>query len=288
MAVRLPFAWRRFPYALTAVGAAPRGVPGPFRVVSATPRRLVLRSSGLTLVVSRLRPLAAVAAFRRGELDEAPIPLGDLGALRLDPSLRGTVHVRLLLALDLVEFGPSVPAALRRAYWRTADRADYAALVPESPSAAAFGIAPSSAALSPSEFRATLHSIPSLPAVRVRIGVPPTSGRYAAGIVYGQWREVGLGPQLVSAAASPDARLLRVAAAYPQEEALAGAVTPARGFLGLNDQHAALGRVDAALRDGARVVPIAWVSDARLVSPRLRGWREDVLGDVDYAAVRAR
>jgi hypothetical protein len=36
------------------------------------------------------------------------------------------------------------------------------------------------------------------------------------------------------------------------------------------------------------VVPIAWVVDARLVSPRLEGWREDVLGNVDYAAVRSR
>ena len=43
-----------------------------------------------------------------------------------------------------------------------------------------------------------------------------------------------------------------------------------------------------ALRDLARIVPIAWVVDARLVSPRLEGWREDVLGDVDYAEVRSR
>jgi len=34
-------------------------------------------------------------------------------------------------------------------------------------------------------------------------------------------------------------------------------------------------------------VPVAWVVDARLVSPRLRGWREDTLGDVDYSAVRS-
>ena len=32
---------------------------------------------------------------------------------------------------------------------------------------------------------------------------------------------------------------------------------------------------------------VAWVVDARLVSPRLRGWREDALGDVDYSAVRS-
>ena len=33
------------------------------------------------------------------------------------------------------------------------------------------------------------------------------------------------------------------------------------------------------------LVPIAWVADARLVSPRLRGWREDELGSVDYGEV---
>ena len=43
-----------------------------------------------------------------------------------------------------------------------------------------------------------------------------------------------------------------------------------------------------ALRALGRVVPIAWVVDARLVSPRLEGWREDVLGNVDYADVRSR
>jgi hypothetical protein len=36
------------------------------------------------------------------------------------------------------------------------------------------------------------------------------------------------------------------------------------------------------------LVPISWVADARLVSPRLRGWREDELGSVDYARVRFR
>ena len=39
---------------------------------------------------------------------------------------------------------------------------------------------------------------------------------------------------------------------------------------------------------GAATIPIAWVVDARLVSPRLEGWREDALGNVDYAAVRSR
>jgi hypothetical protein len=46
-------------------------------------------------------------------------------------------------------------------------------------------------------------------------------------------------------------------------------------------------RFDDDLRASARFVPISWVVDARLVSPRLRGWEEDALGDVDYAAVRS-
>ena len=58
--------------------------------------------------------------------------------------------------------------------------------------------------------------------------------------------------------------------------------------LAATNQGPALARLDAALRSLGRVVPIAWVVDARLVSPRLGGWREDVLGNVDYAEVRSR
>ena len=57
--------------------------------------------------------------------------------------------------------------------------------------------------------------------------------------------------------------------------------------LAATDQGAALARFDADLRGAASFVPVAWVVDARLVSPRLRGWYEDALGDVDYAAVRS-
>jgi len=58
--------------------------------------------------------------------------------------------------------------------------------------------------------------------------------------------------------------------------------------LGATTQTAALERLDVTLRDAAVVVPVSWVVDARLVSPRLDGWREDALGNVDYAAVRSR
>ena len=58
--------------------------------------------------------------------------------------------------------------------------------------------------------------------------------------------------------------------------------------LAATDQKEDLQRLDDRLRQSAAVVPIAWVVDSRLVSLRLEGWREDVLGNVDYAAVRSR
>jgi hypothetical protein len=39
---------------------------------------------------------------------------------------------------------------------------------------------------------------------------------------------------------------------------------------------------------GRLVVPIALAVDARLVSSRVRGWRENELGAVDYTHVSAR
>ena len=89
LTVALRHPWRRFPYALTAVAAAPRGIPGPFRVVSASPRRVVAVRPGLRLVFTKLAPHAAALAFRRGRVDEAPVPLGDLQAARLDRAPRG-------------------------------------------------------------------------------------------------------------------------------------------------------------------------------------------------------
>jgi hypothetical protein len=85
-------------------------------------------------------------------------------------------------------------------------------------------------------------------------------------------------------------------AAYPQEEALPAELVLGAGLgsrrlllrvLAATDQGAALGQFDEDLRAAARFVSISWVVDARLVSPRLRGWREDALGDVDYSVVRS-
>jgi hypothetical protein len=78
----------------------------------------------------------------------------------------------------------------------------------------------------------------------------------------------------------------RIAAAYPQDEAILAQMD--HSVLGATAQHAALVRADARLYASAGVIPIAWVADARLVSPRLAGWHEDELGDVDYTKVRFR
>jgi len=284
--VRLRFPWRRFPYALTVVAAASRFVPGPFRLVHGSRTRVVLRGNGRTLVFRRLSGLTALRAFRRGDLDEVPVPLGDIGNFRSSPRL---LHAQPLLALDAVIFrGARLLKELRRAYWRTADRADYQTLVPENSAVAALGVTGTNERADPAAFRRAVHSIPSLPPIPVRIGVPadPTL-RYGARILYAQWRELGLGPHLVPAGAPAGADFERVLAPYPQEEALLGAL----GFptaLGQDEQGAAFAALDARLRATATVIPVCWVADARLVSPRLAGWREDVLGNVDYARLSLR
>lgn len=286
LVVRLRFPWRRFPYALTVVAAAPRGVPGPFRLVHGSPTRIVLRRNGVTLVFRKLRGLAALRAFRRGEIEEAPVPLGGIGNFRSQPQL---LHVRPLLTLDALIFrGSGIPQIVRRAYWQTADRADYQTLVPEGQAAAALGVTATSRRANPAAFRRAVRSIPSLSPIRVRIAVPddPTL-QYGAHILYAQWRDLGLGPSLVASGQPADADFVRAAALYPQEEALLGALRLPTA-LGQDDQRGAFAALDARLREDATVIPICWVADARLVSPSLSGWREDVLGNVDYTLVRVR
>jgi hypothetical protein len=242
----------------------------------------VVRGGGRTIVFERLSPDAALRAFLRGNVDEAPVPLGDIGRYRSSRELR----VRPLLAADAVVFTGSVPVDVRRAFWETADRADYQALVAENGATAALGFTGGADRANPAAFRRAVHSIPSLPPIAVRIAVPPDPDlQYGAHILYGQWRELGLGPVLVPQGARSDAYLTRARATYPQEEALFAALRLPVPF-GLDDQVAALARTDARLQDNATVIPVCWVDDARLVSLRLRGWHEDVLGDVDYSAIR--
>src|SRR5262249_59616714 len=102
-------------WALTSIRAAPRDAPGPFRLVRGSREEIVARRGSTTLVFRRLAPQAAVLAFRAGRVDEAPVPLGDIRALRGDPAL----HVRSTLALDAVVLDPRLPVRVPRVYWLT-------------------------------------------------------------------------------------------------------------------------------------------------------------------------
>jgi hypothetical protein len=285
LVVRLDAPWRRFPYALSTIAAAPRGVPGPFRVVNASAGRVELARGSTTLVFRRLSPYAAVRAFRRHDVDEAPVPHGDLAYLREHAR---NVEVRRLLAQDVVAFDERrVPLEVRRAYWGTANRSDYQALVADAAATEAFALI-GTPKPDPAAFRNAVALIPDLANVPVRISVTPDPTlQYGAGLLLGQWREVGLRAQLVSAAARADARFRRVLAPYPQDEALLGALGVAAP-LGKVDQRHAFAAVDARNAATASIIPICWVADARLVSPSLVGWHEDVLGNVDYAQVSSR
>ena len=258
------------PYLLTTVPAAPPGVPGPFRLLSASPRRVVAERDGLRLDIRQLDPPAALRLFRAGRLDEAPVPLGDIRAVQRDPQLGGAVRVRPLLGVDALVFQPGGSVAglpkVRRVYDDTADRADYQALVPEFEAPPAENLVDRTR---PSARKAAIRArkgrlaIPSLPKVAVRVARPGDPDlAYGANLLVASWRDLGLGA--VVGGGRPDARFERLLAPYPRPSALPGLVR------------------------GRAVIPIAWVADARLVSPRLRGWAEDELGDVDYTRVRLR
>ena len=293
LVLRLPFAWRRFPYTLTTVATAPRSVEGPFRIVSGSEGQIVARNANLTLLFHRYTPRGAERAFERGEVDEAPVPEGEVAGTRA--RLGDVVESRTLHAVDGVARRRLQPAQ-RREYWDAANRGDYADLVAESRGAAAFSVVTTAKKVTPRAYRNALHAIGTLPRVRVRLGVPPEL-RTGARLLYGDWRDLGLGPLLVTEPARAlDGSFGRWVAPYPQAEALPAELVlrdrlGSRGLLlralAAGDQGGALAQYDRDLRASARFVPIAWVVDAHLVSPRLRGWSEDALGDVDYSAVRS-
>jgi hypothetical protein len=260
------------PDVLTEAAAAPPGVPGPFRLISASPRRLVLERPGLKLDIRKLDPEVTLSQFRAGKLDEAPVPLGDIQALLRDPSISGDVHLHRLLGVDLVAARPGGALArfpkVRQVYDDTADRADYQALVPELEAPPAESLAPPpkgakiarAAALA---FARARKQIGSLPKVAVRFAEPADPDlAYGESLLLAAWRDIGLGAYV--SGRRPDATFERVLAPYPRQSALREAVGN-RPF-----------------------IPISWVVDARLVSARLQGWREDDLGAVDYARVRSR
>ena len=261
----------RAPYLLTEARAAPPSVPGPFRLLRASPTRIVAERGDVRLDFRQLDPTSAARLFRHGRLDEAPVPLGDLQAVLRDPLLRPAVRIRRLLAVDLVVAEPRGTLArfpkVRSAYDDTADRADYQALVPELEAPAAENlVAPASAKVVRAAVLAAGRAksrVSKLPQVAVRFAWPADPDlAYGAGLLVAAWRDIGLGPYF--ARGRPDARFERLLAAYPRPDALRAAA------------------------HGQRVIPVSWVVDARLVSPRLRGWREDELGGVDYTGVRPR
>jgi hypothetical protein len=306
--VRLRFPWRRFPYALTVPAAAPPDLPGPFRVVGAARDRIVAERPGLRLVFLRLPPRVAERAFRRGVVDEAPVPVGRIIASRSDPAVAAELRVRPIRAVDLVDLGAQLAGSddLRLAYWRTAARTDYEALVPEFTAPQAFGLVRTEGAedrASPRLFRQARRAIPSLPRIPLGIQVEPDPEPvYEARTLWAAWRDLGLRPVVIPTdrpGRNGAARFHRLVAAYPHAEALLAATllprpasTPGRktliASLAARDPAPLQARADEELQADARVIPIAWVSDARLVSRRLRGWGRDALGAVDYTRVVAR
>jgi hypothetical protein len=284
--VETPFVWRRFPLSLqTKVVHVSR-----FRSINAGPRRIEVSRPGLTLSFVRMEAHAAAQAFRRGELDAAPVALGDLKAALADSVVGPRVHVRPIRALDVVRFDPRRGALAglpntRRAYWQSADRLDYEALVPEHAAGRAWGLVPGAPAPPPLRLRPFRRHVRTLPPVAVRLAARGDDLGYGADLLAANWREVGLGPRVVGDA--PDT-FERLRAAYDAPEAIFFALGPSpsplfRRALAAPDPLPALRRLDAQLRRSAEIVPVSWVASAWLVSPRLKGWRQDRLGVVDYS-----
>jgi len=214
-----------------------------FRVVRARPGEIVVRRGDSKMVFRQVEPHRAAVLFRRGDLDEAPVPLGDIRAALADETVQLAVRVTRLGAVDTLVF-LHASAAIRRVLSQTADRRDYALLVPEDPAAAA----PSPPARL---FRAARRSIATLAHVRVRIAVADDPAlRYGASLLVASWRDLGLDVRIVKQNAN--SRFTRLASPGPASVRIARAV------------------------------------DARFVSPRVRGWREDARGLVDYARVTLR
>jgi hypothetical protein len=210
------------------------------RVLRARPGEIVARAGALEIVFLQLEPHRAAVLFRRGELDEAPVPVGDIRAALADAVVKGAVRVTRLRAFDALD-PLQLPTKVRQVLSATADRRDYALLVPENFDAAT----PSPPAR---VVRAARRRISVLPPTQVRIAVEGDAAlRYGASLLVASWRDLGLHVRL----SGRNANALFVRSAAP----------------------------------GA--IPIAHAVDARFVSSRVHGWRENVDGVVDYARVTA-
>ena len=174
------------------------------------------------VVFVKVEPHHGLELFRRGELDVAAVPLGDIQAVLRDPQLRQAVRIRRLNAIDLVvaEPGGTLDRSvdLLRTYSETADRADYQALVPELEAPPAETLAPNphpSARAAAVAFSRARKQISHLPRVAVRFAPPrdPTLA-YGAGVLVAAWRDLGLGAYFGKG--RPDARFERVFDPKPQ------------------------------------------------------------------------
>ena len=210
-------------------------------VVRARPGDIVVRRGALRIVFREVEPHQAAVLFRRGRLDEAPVPLGDIRAALDDGTVRQAVRVTNLAAVDGLR-ASRLPQSVRDTLAATAARRDYAQLVPEDLDAAM----PSPPARI---FRAARDGVHGLPSTPVRIGVEGDPAlAYGASLLAASWRDLDLDVHVVRHGAN--ATLVRGSA------------------------------------DGA--IPIARAVDARFVSPRVGGWRENARGIVDYARVAVR
>jgi hypothetical protein len=227
---------------------------GRFRLARRTSDRIEITRPGLTVVFHRMDPFAATRAFARGQLDEAPVPQGEIRAFEAHPVLGQTLRGRELRGLDVVVFPPGLPDSLLRAYRLTAPRGDYQQLISERVARPAYGLRPDAKRPSPADFRRARASIRTVPRMPLAFGIPELPElAEAAELAWAEWRQLGLPIRLVPEASDPDARFVRM-------------VPPAR-------------------IERENVVALGWVAEARLVSPRVRGWRMDALGIVDYTRV---
>jgi hypothetical protein len=211
-------------------------------------------------------PHRALRLFRKGKLDVAPVPLGDIQAVLRDPRLRHDVRITPLQAIDTVIANPSGTLArnpkLFQAYFDTADRADYQALLPEleaPPAKSLTGRARPNARAAAVAFSRARKQIAGLPRVAVRFAMPRDPQlAYGAKLLVAAWRDLGLGAYF--GPGRPDAGFARVFDPEP--------------FAGL------------------KTIPIAWAVDAHLVSARVEGWRGQGLetwrGVIGYRGLKLR
>ena len=212
--------------------------------------------------------MRALRLFRAGKLDEAPVPLGDIRATKLDPQLAGALRVRRLLAADAVVFEPGRSRArCASVYDDTADRADYQALVPEFEAPPAEDLA---------------HQRPAEGASQAAIALREREEADPLAAAASRFVSSARSDPTLALRRDPARRGL----ARPRPRRRASAAAPTRAS---SASPRAYPRLAALHASGARrtlVVPIAWVGRcAPRLAARLHGWREDELGSVDYARV---